>query len=134
MEMGISCYCWLDDVLTSTYLLNSLTSSHLHGEVPMYHLHPRFDIFILPLCVFGCVVFLQDHSPNISSHCPNISMISIACDQQAIQPPSSSLAAIERACHHQAVLAPIEQSYSSRATFPPANNKKHLNVLHEVKK
>ena len=58
-------------LLTSAYFLNCLPLSTLGGEVSLRHLHLGRDLFALPPRVFGCVVFIHDHTPNTSKLVPH---------------------------------------------------------------
>ena len=69
-EMSVPHYLWSNGILTSTYLINCLPSSPLCSEIPPHRLHPNGDLFPLLPCVFGCVAFVQDHSPTKSKLAP----------------------------------------------------------------
>ena len=68
---GVPHFLWSGVLIASTYLLNRLPSSPLDGEVPLCHLHHDRDLFALHPHVFGCVAFIQDHTPNTSKLAPH---------------------------------------------------------------
>ena len=57
--------------MTATYLQNRLLSTPLGGAIPLHHLSPTSSLFSLPPRVFGCVTFVQDHSPSLSKLAPH---------------------------------------------------------------
>ena len=68
--MYVPHYLWSDAVMTTTYLHNRLPSSPLGGVVPLTHLFPNASLFPLPARVFGCIAFVQDHTPSLSKLAP----------------------------------------------------------------
>ena len=56
--------------MTATYLQNQLPSTPLGGDIPLHRLSPTSSLFSLPPRVFGCVAFVQDHSPSLSKLAP----------------------------------------------------------------
>ena len=56
--------------MTATYLKNRLPSASLDGAIPLHRLLPTSSLFSLPPRVFGCVTFVQDHSPSLSKLAP----------------------------------------------------------------
>ena len=70
LAMRVPQYLWCEAVLTATYLVNRLPSAALGGAVPLQRLTPAADIFSLPPRVFGCTVFVQDHTPGLSKLAP----------------------------------------------------------------
>ena len=56
--------------MTATYLQNRLPSAPLGGAIPLHRLSPTSSLFSLPPRVFGCVAFVQDHSPSLSELAP----------------------------------------------------------------
>ena len=47
-----------------------LPSAPLGGAIPCYCLLPTSSLFSLPARVFGCITFVQDHSPSLSKLAP----------------------------------------------------------------
>ena len=70
IEMHVPSYLWSDALMTATYLQNRLPSAPLGGAIPLHRLSPTSSLFSLPLRVFGCVAFVQDHSPSLSKLAP----------------------------------------------------------------
>ena len=68
--MHATYYLWSDALMTATYLQNRLPSSPLGGAIPLHRLSPTSSLFSLPPRVFGCVAFVQDHSPSLSKLAP----------------------------------------------------------------
>ena len=70
IEMHVPSYLWSDALITATYPHNRLPSAPLGGAIPLYCLSPTSSLFSLPPRVFGCVAFVQDHSPSLSKLAP----------------------------------------------------------------
>ena len=70
IEMHVPSYLWSDALMTATYLHNRLPSTPLGGAIPLHRLSPTSSLFSLPPRVFGCVAFVQDHSPSLSKLAP----------------------------------------------------------------
>ena len=70
IEMHVPSYLWSEALMTATYLQNQLPSAPLGGPIPLHHLSPSSSLFSLPPRVFGCVAFVQDHSPSLSKLAP----------------------------------------------------------------
>ena len=70
IEMHVPSYLWSDALMTATYLQNRLPSAPLGGAIPLHHLSPSSSLFSIPPRVFGCVAFVQDHSPSLSKLAP----------------------------------------------------------------
>ena len=70
IEMHVLSYLWSDALMTATYLQNRLPSAPLGGAIPLHRLQPTSSLFSLPPRVFGCVAFVQDHSPSLSKLAP----------------------------------------------------------------
>ena len=60
----IKCY-WSDAVLTVIYLI-----AILFGDIPLRRLCPNESLSHLPLRVFGCVCYVEDHSPGLDILAP----------------------------------------------------------------
>ena len=56
--------------MTATYLQNRLPFAPLGSAIPLHRLSPTSSLFSLPPRVFGCVTFVQDHSPSLSKLAP----------------------------------------------------------------
>ena len=70
IEMHVQSYLWFDALMTATYLHNRLPSAPLGGAILLHCLQPTSSLFSLPPRVFGCVAFVQDHSPSLSKLAP----------------------------------------------------------------
>ena len=70
IEMHVPSYLWSDALMTATYLQNRLPSAPLGGAIPLHRLSPTSSLFSLPPRVFGCVAFVQYHSPSLSKIAP----------------------------------------------------------------
>ena len=65
VEKQVSKYLWSNAVLTTTYLINRMPSTPLGREIPLRRLYPNQEPFTLPRKVFGCVDFVQNHTPGL---------------------------------------------------------------------
>ena len=70
IEMHVPYYLWSDALMTVTYLQNRLPSAPFGGAIPLHRLLPTSSLLSLPPRVFGCIAFVQDHSPSLSKLAP----------------------------------------------------------------
>ena len=71
IEMHVPSYLWSDVLMTAIYLQNRFPFAPLGGAIPLHRLSPTSSLFSLPPRVFGCVGFVQDHSPSLSKLAPH---------------------------------------------------------------
>ena len=71
IEMHVLSYLWSDALMNVTSLQNRLPSAPLGGTIPLHRLQPTSSLFSLPPRVFGCIAFVQDHSPSLSKLAPH---------------------------------------------------------------
>ena len=57
--------------MIATYLKNWLPSAPLGGVIRLHCLLPTSSLFSLPPRVYGCITFVQDHSPSLSKLAPH---------------------------------------------------------------
>ena len=62
--MHVPKFYWHMAVLTAVYLMNRTPNRVLHGMAPLQLLKPECTLFSILPCVFGCICFVQDHSPH----------------------------------------------------------------------
>ena len=70
IEVHVPSYLWSDALMTTTYLKNRLPFAPLGDAIPLHRLLPTSCLFSLPPRVFGCITFVQDHSPSLSKLAP----------------------------------------------------------------
>ena len=68
--MNVPMYMWSDAVLTPSFLVNRLPSAALGSAIPVQRLASDAELFSLPSQVFGCMAFVQDHTPGLLKLAP----------------------------------------------------------------
>ena len=53
---------WGDALLNACHLINRMPSSVLQDQIPYSILNSQYDLYPIPLCVFGCTCFVHDLS------------------------------------------------------------------------